>query len=743
MSYEIQFTKITNSGKLPDRFLTSQHLNSPDLAKASMGDVFSLIEIFSPWFPTAQVGKLIINNFAKYYYEDGSTSDLVNFENALKRLNEDLAQITQEGETDWIGNLNGILAAIVGNNLHFTPTGVALVYIFRDGKVNHLTEGLSSEGSQIHPLKTFSNVISGELKNHDKILIANKELFNHLSMDSVQQIITLNGPAEAGMQISKLLHKERVKNVNLIIINLVLKEELSNLPQEESASVFYLDKANGSFIDKTGAITILKSFGNLFGGFIGKFKPKKGTPKIVATAESLKKISESPLKKESVTSKDQFKQEFMDSPRDDGLLRDEEIKYSPDLYIHYYDAETKRGKSTFIQKAFLTIKNSLIWLWSKLKDFSRFILKTARDPARRKYLFISIAILLIIIIALFVTLRGRGNKLGNLQAQKILDEAMAAQKDGKSSESANNAEEAKNQYLLSITKAKTIINNPLVAKDAQNVIASSYQELDKLTSTTRFNDLSPQITNSNNVNNLFIIGGEAYLVDETDIYKASLLGGSPSKIASIPKGKGNISFGTLAGNIIYLYASDQTIYELDTTTDKLNQVKIAQDGHWETANAIANYIGSIYLLDGVLGQIYKHNSSAQTFAAGEAYITSANIDLKQSISIAVDGSIYVLKSNGKVLKIQKSKLQDFSLKNIPSPFSQITKPVKIFTDSDTPSIYILDSDQKRIIEFDKDGVFVHQYALPFGFDKIKDFIISAKSRKIWVLQNNSLYEISI
>src|SRR3989344_1314450 len=177
MSYEIQFARVTNSGKLTDRFLTCQHLQSEDVAKSSMGEIFALVEILSPWFPTAQIGKLIINNFAKFYYEGGSTSDLVNFENSLKHINEDLAQITQEGETYWIGNLNGILAGIVESNLHLAPSGKIDAFLFRDGKVNHLTSGIS-DTSQSHPLKTFSNVISGELKNHDKILITNKEIFN-------------------------------------------------------------------------------------------------------------------------------------------------------------------------------------------------------------------------------------------------------------------------------------------------------------------------------------------------------------------------------------------------------------------------------------------------------------------------------------------------------------------------------------------------------------------------------------
>ena len=110
MNYEIQFARITNAGRLPDRFLACQHFEADDLTKSSMGKIFSLVEIISPWFPTVQTGQKICQNFAKYYFQDGSTSDVVNIENALKNLNEDLGQITQSGETDWVGNLNTIFA---------------------------------------------------------------------------------------------------------------------------------------------------------------------------------------------------------------------------------------------------------------------------------------------------------------------------------------------------------------------------------------------------------------------------------------------------------------------------------------------------------------------------------------------------------------------------------------------------------------------------------------------------------
>ena len=50
MKYEIQFARITNAGKLHDRFLNCQYIKPEELSKSSMGENFTLIEILSPWF---------------------------------------------------------------------------------------------------------------------------------------------------------------------------------------------------------------------------------------------------------------------------------------------------------------------------------------------------------------------------------------------------------------------------------------------------------------------------------------------------------------------------------------------------------------------------------------------------------------------------------------------------------------------------------------------------------------------
>jgi len=735
MSYEIQFARITNSGKLPDRFLTCQHHTSQDLAKKSMGEIFTLVEMLSPWFPTAQVGQMVIANFVKYYYQGGSTSDLVNFETALKKVNEDLAQITQNGETDWIGNLNALLAAIVDNNLHLSVTGRVEAYIFRDGKVNHLTDNLAGP-VEPHPLKTFSNIISGELKNQDKIIIANKEFFDYLSLDAVRQIINLNQVSQAALQITKLLKKEKVRTVNLIIIKLGSKEELSSETIEgQLEEVFYLDKTTDSLGQKLAYLpkNLLAPVGKIIANFI-----KKGYGLI-----HNKLAQKSIPKEQKVLKTDRFQEEFMtpEPTRDDGLLKDEEVKYSPDFYVHYYNTKKEEKKSKALPKWWLKIFS---FIWSKILWIFDWIVQSAKDRQKRKNLYIVLSLFLILIVSLAVFFRSRGNQVGNLNAQKILDEALAAQKQGKNLMAGGNQDQAKEQLVICIEKSQSILNKTLVAKDAQSALESCSNELDKLTATTRFAKLEPLMTIPDNAKGLFVIAGQAFVVSDNDIYQGSLVGGAPSKVGTIPSTKGQFIAGARADSIIYLYTSNQNLYQFDTSSKKLELAKINPEAHWETANSLASYVGTLYLLDGILGQIYKHTSNQTEFQPGEEYISTTNINLRDSISLAIDGSIYVLKNSGKAVKLQKSRLvSNFDLKNIPTPYNTLTKPIKIFTDSDTPSLYILDAGQKRIVEFDKDGQFIHQYAFGETFDHLSDFNVSIKSRKIWVLEKNSIYEIPI
>ena len=778
MEYEILCGKITTAERLADRFLNCQSSVSSDLDKTYMGRVYTLVEILSPWFPTAQVGQNIITNFTNYYYnsDSESTSDLVNFEESLKKVNQTLSQIVQNGETDWIGKLNAILAVVIENKIHLAQTGHAEVYIFRDGKVNHITYGLADSQIEQQPLKTFSNITSGELKSHDKILIANPELFKYLDIEVLRQIITLGSTKESILQIAKLLKRKKIKSINALVLEVLTNQEASKVAIDDLADTIHLDKPIESFsiwferfwkqilspilrftkdnIKKIGIKTweltkktyshSKKSAGQLHQKYQQIKKEKQA--KIAQNAEHYKEPVREPakeplLEKKIIDPADLFEKEFMseENNNNEGLLKDEEINYSPELKVHYYEQKQKNKNDLW-----KNISNNLMAFFNPIYNYAKKIVKFIFKRQHRSYLLILLAVIILSTVGyLVISQRGQKEVPDLSGVQNILKESEIFAKEAKTAIVQNDLEKGKQLYAKAIEKALPMyLGNNILKNEAFNIINSSYQDLDKLTNTTRFMKLEPILSLEQNPRDIFVYGNKVYFVTQNEIYQG-MIGSSSTvdKVASLPKANGDFQFGTISDNALYLYTSSQKVYKLDLENKNFDLAKA--EGTWETANNAAFYADNIYLLDGITGQIYKHAKNDDTFASGEEYISSPSINIKNGISLAIDGSLYILKNNSEVVKLQKSKLLDFTLKDIPTPWSKIEKPVKIYTDVDAPSIYILDAGQKRVLEFDKEGQFIHQYALPDTFDKINDFWVSTKSKKIWFTNDKSLYEFSI
>lgn len=741
MEYEVQSARITTTGKLPDRFLNCQQKTTTDLTKTYMGTIYSLVEIVSPWFSTAQVGQTIINTFSQGYYLGGSTSDLTNFEEALKRVNEALAQATQNGETNWIGNLNAILAVVIENKIHLAQTGRAEAYIFREGKINHLTFGLAQNQIETHPLKTFSNVTSGELKSKDKVLITNPDLISEIDLETLREIIALHHPNEAILQIAKILKRKKVKTVNCVILDLLSLEEASRQPVTSLPDNIHLDKPIESvwvILEKFWQ-QILKPIAN----FTGNHAKTATTHSWAFTKKYITKMQNRKTE-ELPRKKDLFDKEFLSEEQatEEGLLKDEEIKYSPELNVHHYERELAE-KHDRLKPIMNRTSAILTKIWQGLIIFFSWVWTMFRQKKTRPYFLVVMALIILVILSLAINARRHGGqeKLTLLEAQNMLREAEAAEKEATMAALSNDQEKATELYAECFEKSQKIISNEIIKVSAQEVLGKCQRELDKLTDTTRFDNLKPIITAEKDTKAVFVVAGQVFFVTKDTIYKSTTSGGALNKAATLPRNNGDFLFGAVAGSNIYLYTSAQKVYEFMPETSKLELVKI--DGTWETANAMAYYAGNLYLLDGILGQIYRHTSGSNAYGSGEKYITSASIDVKNSNSLAIDGSIFVLRAAGEVLELQKAKLQDFSLRDTPAPQASIEKPIKIYTDSDTTSIYVLDGAVSRILEFDKEGRFVHQYALPPELNNLTDFTVSVKAKKIWILNEDNLYEISI
>lgn len=754
MEYKVNYTRITNSGRLTDKFLTAQVRKPLEDSRIDKGTVFAVAEITKPWFPNSQIGQKIINALVREYIKSSNTSNLVNFELAIKKVNKTLAYITQSGETDWIGNLNAILAVIHNNSLHLSQTGKAEAYLFRDGKIIHITEG-SKQEIEPHPLKTFSDIASGNLKLHDKLLFSSPEVLDYFSLERLRQIICNSSPSQAATQISAILRQEKTKSINAIIVELLDKNELANKTLSETQEVIYLDQKNlanfgvetrkqlesiAPIFDKMGAAlakgyektrsysknTILPKMKSAWFKTIN-FSNKSFQNLKSKTTPVVNKISQPVKEKIAEKVKPIFSQkEAVESAESKDVAKN-------NYNVRYYQSQSQR---------FAPYKEKIAGFFSKLSKDLLAALEWLISPKNRALLYILLIIILVIILILSV------GKLRQQQVSRQDEESarttLTQMQDQYNNEVKlailyNDTAKAKNMLSEMINNLPNIEKIPALASEATDLVNKVQDQLDKLTNTTRYKDLKP-LVKFDNATNIVASGGNIFSIasGNNNFYTASTEQNSNPQELSLPTADGAAKALTNFdenGNAL-IYTFNQFIYKSGVNKDTLTKLKSSED-KFGSADRINIFAGNIYLLDSKLGQIYKYTKSGDTYSKASDYLDTAKVDIKEAVSLAIDGSIYVLTKNGQVVKLSKGQPQEFNLKDIPTPNDKITKPKAIFTNVDASSIYILDDN--RVLEFDKTGKFIKQYIVS-GLTNVSDFYPDLKNKKIYFLDSNNVYQ---
>jgi len=124
---------------------------------------------------------------------------------------------------------------------------------------------------------------------------------------------------------------------------------------------------------------------------------------------------------------------------------------------------------------------------------------------------------------------------------------------------------------------------------------------------------------------------------------------------------------------------------------------------WEGDVLIYAYSGNFYVLDKEKSEILRYPGLSDGFGSSKNWFAPGiTTNVGNSISWAVDGSIWLLDTNGVVKKYTQG---------LPDRIGEaIYKEAKIiYTDEDSVYVYILDPISKKIIVIDKDGGYIAQY----------------------------------
>lgn len=197
-----------------------------------------------------------------------------------------------------------------------------------------------------------------------------------------------------------------------------------------------------------------------------------------------------------------------------------------------------------------------------------------------------------------------------------------------------------------------------------------------------------------------------------------------------------ISFSYDDKNIYGL--TNNNVYSLDTNGQNKKEI-IKNDSDWQQGVSIFPYFGNLYVLDKDQNQILKFVATSTGFSKANYLADGVTPDFSNAISMAIDSSVYVLSTDGKITKFTKGKLDNFSLTGLDTSFS---KPTKVYANVNDDNIYVLDNGNSRIVVLDKNGTYKAQYKA--GVIKTaKDFDVFEKDKKIFVLSSGKIYQIDL
>jgi hypothetical protein len=167
-----------------------------------------------------------------------------------------------------------------------------------------------------------------------------------------------------------------------------------------------------------------------------------------------------------------------------------------------------------------------------------------------------------------------------------------------------------------------------------------------------------------------------------------------------------------------------------------------EDSTWKGGVDIAAFGKNIYILNPGNNQIYKYSRLGTKYSGVTEY--NGDAQLKDGISLTVDGDIFVLKKGGDITRIYKSKTQPFKIEDLAVDISDATQ---IFTSPELDNLYLLDTKNKRIVILTKpDSYGTAKYYGQLVFDKlndVQDFYVEKGEKKLYLMTSQEIYRIDI
>ncbi|MFA6410215.1 MAG: hypothetical protein WCW26_01410 [Candidatus Buchananbacteria bacterium] len=732
-----------------------------DLA-GKVGKIFGLIEIYSNDEQVAKLIDLIIEELKNnYYYQKSNFADdkflsvSEKFELTLKKTNLAIAAFLESEQILLdLDKINIIIAVVFNQELHFAVVGnVGAILFYHTNldtyRIINILDASVPNATSPDPFRLFAQIISGKIKPRDILFIGTANIFDYFSMDKIKNIITSNLLVEGLIELQKTLEQTPKENFGVITAELELLAFAEKRPIASNQEFDYqkaasrdsvkemmkTEKETEKFLTPSLLPEVKKYFvagKNLFGAYAGKTKAK---------AFNLYKT-----KKPNLVPGLNLKKPSLDF----GPLVPKIKKINPLANVHINIDHKKITQPVLALGQKINSKFKHKPIWSKLGNITNRIFGNPINKYKKLPKSSQILLITTIILAVLFSLSIFWLAAKNIQDKKneAFNLVFNQAEDKKNEAEASLIYRDENQARQFLVDAKNMILalKPTTKSQKQQVWLLEQGIEEQLAKLRHIIEVTEpiQIVNFQNLDSqakisklALLSGRNVYTQNQNNqsIYKANLSSRIMSAILTPDLDTAVLDLGaSVSESELILLNSKNQAFKLDPKTDSLQKIKISFEANAAIADLTA-FKGQIYTLDTKNNKINRYTKDKNEYTKVNSWIKD-DTNLADSSSIAVDGSIYLLKKDGQIQKLENGKIITSFKTNVIDP--KVQNPTKLKTDEFSKYLYFIDGPTKRIIVMDKEGKLINQY-FSNSFDDLKDFVVIEKEKKIYILNGNSIF----
>jgi hypothetical protein len=670
-------------GKDDNSYLENYSYDMYDKYGDRSGEIFINLEIQNNPANSEEIGEALFGSFQEGFFANVDDDPYARFEAALKAVNAVLDDFKGQKVSGYIGNLNIVIAALVGSTLYVSQSGDAEAYLIRKKYVSVITEGLYEEDGK----EVFTNIANGDLEEGDTVLITSTRLLRYVSKTDLGRVLSGEEPATGLAELRDVVSTEILGKVGLT--GILLSEGPEMVAEEENK-----DDLQGTLVDTASSAEKVVS------GPKGTVRVQSTFIKILYKAGGVAKNTLSATLRKT---KDRRALKKGRSPRD--------------------------------------VRRSVSGLGSKFADLRRGLF--GRGFGGGKVLIAVIVIAAILIGSVWIVYDRRAkqaeiealdNMLIDVQ-NKISEAETKGQYD----------KEAAGQILEKAQEDAMGVLNSGNFRDKASILLKQIEETrDSLDQVKRIEDptlLADLTEKRSNISALGFtsVNDRLFVFEYNALYELVLdqvqdpitLDDEETVIAATDfDDRDSLVFLTKSGKLLEYREGNLSF--MDT-----------EEGAFHKGVALEDWGNRIYVLDPDNNQVWKYTYKATQDRFGVAQQYTSEGDLALAKDFAIDANVWFLAPDG-LDKYYGGVEQDLIISKM--PFNAFVDPIKVVTDETMAQIFVLDSDG-RILVFYKDEnsgnlIYSNQYIID-GIGEVRDMAIDLNANRMKVLTPSAVYEFDL